>query len=102
MVRSLPSAKSGSWSSFLGLSDPLMEKPRFCATEALFQPTMLGLAAYGIHETTYSSIYKCDIDVRRDLYENVVLSGGTTMLPGFVDRIKKELVALAPPSMKVR
>lgn len=36
----------------------------------------------GIHETTYNSIMKCDIDIRKDLYANTVLSGGTTMYPG--------------------
>jgi len=63
---------------------------------------MLGLEAHGIHETTYNSIYKCDLDIRRDLYGNIVLSGGTTMFPGIADRMQKELAALAPSSMKVR
>jgi actin-related protein len=31
----------------------------------------------GIHETTFNSIMKCDIDIRKDLYANTVLSGGT-------------------------
>ncbi|KAM6497694.1 hypothetical protein JOM56_005642 [Amanita muscaria] len=55
---------------------------RFRAPEALFQPAFLGLEAAGIHETTYNSIFKCDLDIHRDLYSNVVLSGGTTMFPG--------------------
>ncbi|KAK7254159.1 actin-like protein [Aureococcus anophagefferens] len=25
---------------------------------------------------------KCDVDIRKDLYSNIVLSGGTTMYPG--------------------
>ena len=44
---------------------------------------------------------KCDIDIRRDLYGNVVMSGGTTMFPGIADRMKKELTALAPNNMRV-
>ena len=36
----------------------------------------------GIHETCYNSIMKCDVDIRKDLYANTVLSGGTTMFPG--------------------
>lgn len=51
---------------------------------------------------SYNSIYKCDLDIRRDLYGNIVLSGGTTMFPGIADRMQKELTALAPSSMKVR
>lgn len=52
---------------------------RFRAPEALFQPSLLGLEANGIHETTYNSIMKCDLDIRKDLYGNIVMSGGTTM-----------------------
>ena len=50
----------------------------------------------------YNSIFKCDLDVRRDLYGNVVLSGGTTMFPGIADRMQKELTTLSPASMKVK
>jgi len=75
---------------------------RFRAPEALFQPSMLGLEAAGIHETTYSSIMKCDVDIRKDLYGNIVMSGGTTMYPGIADRMQKEITALAPSSMKIK
>ena len=46
---------------------------RFRAPEALFQPSVLGLESGGIHTTTFNSIMKCDVDVRKDLYQNVVL-----------------------------
>merc|ERR1712182_28410 len=51
---------------------------RFRCPEVLFRPNFVGKEASGIHETTFASISKCDIDIRRDLYANVVLSGGTT------------------------
>jgi hypothetical protein len=50
---------------------------------------------------SYNSILKCDVDIRRDLYGNVVLSGGTTLFPGIVDRINKELTSLSPSGVKV-
>ncbi|KAF7337051.1 hypothetical protein MVEN_02142300 [Mycena venus] len=62
---------------------------RFRAPEALFRPSMVGLEAAGIHETTFNSVTKCDLDIRRDLYANVVLSGGSTMFPGIADRMQK-------------
>merc|ERR1712144_9449 len=40
--------------------------------------------------------------IRKDLYGNVVLSGGTTMFPGIGERMNKELVALAPSTMKIK
>ena len=75
---------------------------RFRAPEALFQPSLLGLDIDGADETTYKSIMKSDLDIRRDLYGNVVLSGGTTMYPGIGERLTKELTNRAPPSMKVK
>ncbi|KAF9929613.1 actin [Linnemannia zychae] len=75
---------------------------RFRAPEALFQPSLLGLEGVGIHETTFNSIMKGDVDIRRDLYGNIVMSGGTTMYPGIADRMQKEITTLAPSSMKVK
>lgn len=75
---------------------------RFRCPEVLFQPSMLGLEGSGIHETTYNSIMKCDVDIRKDLYANIVLSGGTTMFPGLADRMTKEITSLAPSSVKVK
>jgi len=45
---------------------------------------------------------KADIDLRRKLFDNIVLSGGTTMYAGFKERIIKELTNLAPSSVKIR
>merc|ERR1739837_30409 len=73
---------------------------RFRCPEALFQPSFLGMEACGIHETTYNSIMKCDVDIRKDLYANTVMSGGTTMYPGIADRMQKEITALAPSTRK--
>jgi len=75
---------------------------RFRCPEALFQPSFLGRESSGIHEATYNSIMKCDIDIRKDLYGNIVMSGGTTMFPGIADRMQKEIVNLAPSTMKIK
>merc|ERR1712070_694382 len=75
---------------------------RFRCPEVLFQPSMIGKEASGIHDTTFQSIMKCDVDIRKDLYANVVLSGGTTMFPGIGERMTKELTALAPSTMKIK
>ncbi|PHT50491.1 actin [Capsicum baccatum] len=75
---------------------------RFRCPEVLFQPSLIGMEAVGIHETTYNSIMKCDVDIRRDLYGNVVLSGGSTMFAGITDRMSKEITALAPNRMKIK
>jgi len=75
---------------------------RFRSPEVLFQPALIGKEASGIHDCTFQTIMKCDVDIRRDLYANIVLSGGTTMFPGIAERMTKELTALAPSTMKIK
>ncbi|CAG0907958.1 unnamed protein product [Cyprideis torosa] len=76
---------------------------RFRCPEALFQPAFLGMESCdGIQKTIYNSIMKCDVDIRENLYANIVLSGGSTMFPGFADRLQKEITSLAPSTMKVK
>ncbi|KAF8167039.1 actin family [Mycena galopus ATCC 62051] len=79
-----------------------IDNERFRSPEALFKPSMLGLEAAGIHHMAFHSIMKCDVDLRRDLYANVVLSGGSTMFPGFADRTQKELGGMAPTNATVK
>jgi actin-related protein len=75
---------------------------RFRCPEILFQPSLIGLDSKGIHGATFDSIMKCDIDVRKDLYANIVLSGGTTLFNGIGDRLYHEITNLAPDSMEVK
>jgi len=75
---------------------------RFRCPEALFQPDHLGLESDGIHALTFNSIKKCDVDIRRDLYNNTVLSGGTTMFDKIDKRLQKELKTLAPAAVKIK
>ena len=74
---------------------------RFRCTEPLFQPSLLGMESPGIHENVYNSIMKCDVDIRMDLYRNVLLAGGNAMFGGIADRMQKEIVALAPPERRI-
>ena len=60
---------------------------RFRCPETLFQRPLIGMDAFGIHRICFNSIMKCDVDIRRDMYANIVLSGGNTMFPGFADRM---------------
>jgi len=75
---------------------------RFRCPEVLFQPNFIGKEQGGIHQLTYDSILRCDVDIRRDLYQNTVLSGGTTMFQGIDKRLTKEMTSLAPAAVKVK
>jgi actin-related protein len=76
-------------------------KELFMCPEALFQPSFLRTESWGIHDIIHSSIMKCDVDIRKELYANMVLSGGSTMFHGIADRMRKEMRALAPSSMEI-
>ena len=54
----------------------------FRCPEALFQPSIIGSNFTGVSETMYQAIQRCDEDVRRDMFKNVVLTGGSTMFKG--------------------
>merc|ERR1719199_410014 len=69
---------------------------RWKTPEALFNPSIVGLESLGIGGIVWESISRCEIDVRRTLLSNVVLSGGSTMFPGFADRLTRELRGFAP------
>ncbi|CAK9293636.1 unnamed protein product [Gordionus sp. m RMFG-2023] len=74
---------------------------RFRCPETFFKPFFIGMESGAIHETTYNSIMRCDMDIRKDLYNNIVFSGGSTMYPGLKERLEKEIRALAPPTMTI-
>jgi actin beta/gamma 1 len=75
---------------------------RFRCPEVLFQPSIIGKEVSGIHECIFQTILKCNVDYHRDLYANIILSGGSTMFPGIAERMTKELTALAPSTMKIK
>jgi actin-related protein len=75
---------------------------RFRCPEVLFQPSFIGNESPGIHEITFNSIMACDVDIRKDLYANTVMSGGSTMFNNIDQRMKDEITALAPQTMTVK
>ena len=78
----------------------LIKYPRIECPEALFTPSIVYKNGIGIAQALYNSIQRSDFDIRKDLYNSIILSGGTTMFSGFEERLTKEIVKLAPESMK--
>ena len=73
----------------------LLGSERFRCGEALFRPMLMGTEAMGMHECAHKAVTQCAVDTHRELLRNVVLSGGTSMLPGLPQRLLKELRALS-------
>lgn len=76
--------------------------PRFRAPEILFRPDLIGYEFEGVHDVLYYSIQKSDLDLRKVFYQNILLSGGSTLFKGFGDRLLNELKKLAPKDVKLR
>uniref|UniRef100_A0AC34QWU3 Actin n=1 Tax=Panagrolaimus sp. JU765 TaxID=591449 RepID=A0AC34QWU3_9BILA len=72
------------------------------APDLLFRPELIGTEYPGIHQCIYNAIEACDTDLRKNLYSNIVVSGGSTMFNGFGDRLLGEMRKLAPKDVKVR
>jgi centractin len=75
---------------------------RFRAPEVLFRPELIGEEYPGVHEMLTHSIGRTDLDLRRTLYSRIVLSGGSTLFPGFGDRFLNEVKNLAPKEIKIK
>ncbi|KAL3940167.1 MAG: hypothetical protein SGBAC_005238 [Bacillariaceae sp.] len=74
---------------------------RFFLPEVLFQPELADLEEDSVVDATFTAIMKCDEYMHQEMLSTVVLSGGCTMFPGFSERLKKELTALASSSFEV-
>ncbi|KAK6530780.1 Actin-like protein [Arthrobotrys megalospora] len=75
---------------------------RFRAPEILFDPEIIGLEYQGIHQILVDAISRTDMDLRKALYGNIILSGGSTLTKGFGDRLLAEIRRLAVKEMKIR
>lgn len=75
---------------------------RMRCPELLFQPTLNGLSCKSLQDLTWGSIQTSDVDVRKDLTKNIILSGGTTMYEGLPERLKAEVASKAPAGIDVK
>jgi centractin len=55
-----------------------------------------------VHQIVVDSINRTDLDLRKDLYSNIVLSGGSTLTKGFGDRLLHEVQKLAVKDMRIK
>jgi len=75
---------------------------RIRAPEIMFSPERIGLEYPGVHELLVNSVKKCDMDLRKTLFNEVVLAGGNTLINGFGDRLSSEVKKIAPKDLRIR
>ena len=75
---------------------------RFRAPEILFDPEIIGVEYPGVHQIVVDAINRTDMDLRKSLFGNIVLSGGSTLTKGFGDRLLHEVQRLAVKDMRIK
>ena len=83
----------------------IINNPEIRCLKTYFKPETYKFMKYGFDlyssgKICYDSIQKCDIDIRKDLYNNIVLSGGNSLFEGLPEIIEEDIKALTPESMK--
>lgn len=73
----------------------------FHCPEMLFRPSLYGYDFDGIDKALVDSIMKCDSNIHNELYSNIILSGGNSMLNGLDKRIYKEISKLVNENVKI-
>ncbi len=56
----------------------------------------------GVPRMVADAIVRSDLDIRKELYSNIVVAGGNTLIPGFVERVQKLVPEIAPPNVRVK
>lgn len=89
---------------------------RFKLPEIVFQPELAstfpgssealkmanGFPVKGLPDLVIDCINKCDVDVRKELYNGVILTGGNSVFPNMKERLEKELLDLAPGASRLK
>ncbi|XDA71288.1 hypothetical protein R6Z07F_001640 [Ovis aries] len=74
----------------------------FHCPEALFSPSLMHLETPGIDKMCFSSIMKCDTDLRNAFFSNIILAGGSTSFPGLDKRLVKDIAKMVPANTPVQ
>ena len=82
----------------IGIGNQLLRTP-----ELLFNPKLGGHDnILGIHELVRECVTRCDVEVRKELYQSILLAGGTTLLTGFQQRLATEVQRFAPEQVRAK
>lgn len=69
---------------------------RFAVPEVLFHPSNIGIEEMGLAETVAHILTLVPEEVQPHLLNNIILTGGNCLLPGFKDRFLREVRCLVP------
>jgi actin-related protein len=95
-----PDAISKAYTLHNGNDVPIV-KPRFMCAEALFDSSLTSEQNIGLVQLIANSILKCPSDSQASLADSIFLTGLTTLLPNFADRVKSDLKECIPHKVTV-
>jgi centractin len=79
-----------------------LSSERYQAPNVLFDPSLVGSEEPGAADVLVNSIMKSDMDLRSKLFSQIVVAGGSTLTPGFGDRLLHEVRARSPGHTRIR
>lgn len=82
-------------------SEISLGKERYEPPEIMFDPSIIGREVPAIHEMVHNVLQKSDLELRKHLHKDILLTGGNTKFNGFEDRFLSELSAISPKDVKV-
>ena len=76
-----------------------LNEERIKCPEILFNPSIINRKEKTISEQCYEAIEKCDNDIKKEIYNCIVLSGGSSVFEGLEERFYKEIKHLVKDEM---
>ncbi|XP_064607128.1 uncharacterized protein LOC135471735 isoform X1 [Liolophura sinensis] len=74
----------------------------FRSAEGFFDTNIWGTDFPSLHKLVHKAIIECPMDNRREMCRSIFLSGGVTLLPGFAERLEREITKLVPPGLTIQ
>ncbi|KAF2204799.1 Actin/actin-like protein [Delitschia confertaspora ATCC 74209] len=69
---------------------------RFAVPELLFNPTDIGIQEAGLPECVMQSLSALPEALKASMLRNIMVVGGNSLIPGFMERLESELRAVTP------
>ncbi|MFX1252437.1 MAG: actin, cytoplasmic 2 [Promethearchaeota archaeon] len=78
----------------------ILGSERFLSPEIFFNPRLS--KSLSLPEMIYETVQTCGMRIRQDFFQNIILAGGSTMLPGFEERLHQELTKMVPDGLQIK
>ncbi len=79
-----------------------LSEEKYTILDKLFQPSKESTGFNGYQQMIIDSINRSDLDIRKELYSNILLCGGNTLFNGFPERLQKQLFSNSTQNVKIK